>query len=96
MGARLRAMLIQKMRCLLSGVMNALLTLPSFNEVFPEIDTSRNPSGTSSESIWQGLTIGLYESMYMVTPSLSKDHIWLISRTCSRMHGWRSVVSLAW
>lgn len=38
--------------------MNALLTLPSFTEVFPEIDTS-GKDGTSNESTLQGLTIGL-------------------------------------
>ncbi|MCO5613567.1 hypothetical protein L7F22_067844 [Adiantum nelumboides] len=43
------------------GVMSGLLTLPSFTEIFPEIDTTRNKAGTSSESTLQGLTIGLYE-----------------------------------
>ncbi len=44
--------------------MGSLLTLPSFTEVFPEIDTTRGGSSggaTSSESTLQGLTIGLYE-----------------------------------
>jgi hypothetical protein len=47
------------------GVMGALLTLPSFVEVFPQINTSRNAeasSGTSRESTLQGVAIGLYES----------------------------------
>ncbi|PWN31539.1 putative sugar transporter [Meira miltonrushii] len=43
------------------GVMSGLLTLPSFTETFPQIDTTRNKAGTSSESTLQGLTIGLYE-----------------------------------
>ncbi|PWN31699.1 sugar transporter STL1 [Meira miltonrushii] len=46
------------------GVMSGLLTLPSFTEIFPEIDTTKDPeagSGTSTESTLQGLTIGLYE-----------------------------------
>lgn len=46
------------------GVMSALLTLPSFTEVFPEIDTTKDveaSSGKSTESTLQGLTIGLYE-----------------------------------
>lgn len=44
--------------------MSGLLTLPSFTEVFPEIDTTKNAEaeqGTSTESTLQGLTIGLYE-----------------------------------
>lgn len=46
------------------GVLSGLLTLPSFTEVFPELDTSRAgaETATSSESTWQGLTVGLYES----------------------------------
>lgn len=46
------------------GVMGGLLTLPSFTEVFPEIDTTKSngaESAKSSESTLQGLTIGLYE-----------------------------------
>lgn len=46
------------------GVMSGLLTLPSFTEIFPEIDTTKSAeaeSGTSTESTLQGLTIGLYE-----------------------------------
>ncbi|EIN08312.1 sugar transporter STL1 [Punctularia strigosozonata HHB-11173 SS5] len=46
------------------GVMGALLTLPSFVEVFPQINTNRNAeasSGTSHESTLQGVAIGLYE-----------------------------------
>lgn len=47
------------------GVLSGLLTLPSFTEVFPELDTTKGDgaaAGTSSESTWQGLTVGLYES----------------------------------
>lgn len=46
------------------GVMGGLLTLPSFVEVFPEIDTTKSSTaseGTSHESTLQGVTIGLYE-----------------------------------
>ncbi|PWN45582.1 general substrate transporter [Ceraceosorus guamensis] len=44
------------------GVMGGLLTLPSFVEHFPEIDTTkRGTTATSAESTLQGLTIGLYE-----------------------------------
>ncbi|CAO1617459.1 unnamed protein product [Parajaminaea phylloscopi] len=47
------------------GVMSALLTLPSFTEVFPEIDTS-GENALSDESTLQGLTIGLYEIGCMI------------------------------
>ncbi|CAO1622743.1 unnamed protein product [Sympodiomycopsis kandeliae] len=46
------------------GLLSGLLTLPSFVEVFPELDTGKDQSAqsaTSSESTWQGLTVGLYE-----------------------------------
>jgi MFS family permease len=49
--------------CLLGydqGVMGGLLTLPSFVEVFPSIDT-RDADGTSKQATLQGVTIGLYE-----------------------------------
>jgi hypothetical protein len=41
--------------------MGSLLTLPSFNETFPQIDTT-GQSGTSHASTLQGAAIGLYES----------------------------------
>ena len=49
------------------GVLSGLLTLPSFTEVLPELDTSKAgaETATSSESTWQGLTVGLYESEYV-------------------------------
>lgn len=53
--------------------MSSLLTLPSFTEVFPEIDTTKSgaaTSATSSESTLQGLTIGLYESESVRTEPL--------------------------
>lgn len=40
--------------------MGSLLTLPSFIETFPEIDTT-DANGTSSQATLQGITIGLYE-----------------------------------
>lgn len=43
------------------GVMNSLLTLKSFTEVFPAIDTSKGADGTSHEATLQGVAIGLYE-----------------------------------
>lgn len=42
------------------GVMGSLLTLPSFTEQFPAINTS-GKSGTSHEATLQGVAIGLYE-----------------------------------
>lgn len=48
------------------GVMSALLTLPSFTEVFPEIDVSRGNGAFSDEATLQGLTIGLYEIGCMI------------------------------
>jgi MFS family permease len=43
--------------------MGGLLTLPSFVSTFPEIDTTtqEGSSANSSETVLQGLTIGLYE-----------------------------------
>ena len=43
------------------GVMGSLLTLPSFLETFPSID-STGKSGTSHEATLQGVAIGIYES----------------------------------
>ncbi|CAO1633893.1 unnamed protein product [Sympodiomycopsis kandeliae] len=42
------------------GVMGGLLTLPSFTETFPEINT-RGESATSHKATLQGVAIGLYE-----------------------------------
>lgn len=42
------------------GVMGSLLTLPSFNETFPSINTA-GQSGASHASTLQGAAIGLYE-----------------------------------
>lgn len=44
-------------------MLSGLLTLPSFTEVFPELDTTKAGAeqATSSESTMQGLTVGLYE-----------------------------------
>ncbi|UZJ51037.1 hypothetical protein CBS101457_000357 [Exobasidium rhododendri] len=45
------------------GVMGSLLTLPSFVETFPEIDTTTTAgsSGVSHQATLQGVAIGLYE-----------------------------------
>jgi MFS family permease len=40
--------------------MGGLLTLPSFLEVFPEIDTQGNDNGTSGPSTLQGITVASY------------------------------------
>jgi hypothetical protein len=48
------------------GLMGSLLTLASFNETFPSINT-QGQSGTSHTATLQGATIGLYESECSVT-----------------------------
>lgn len=54
------------------GVMGSLLTLPSFLETFPSIN-STGKSGTSHEATLQGVAIGIYESEWRGEYMLRQD-----------------------
>lgn len=54
--------LISKHLDLLSGVMSALLTLPTFYNQFPQTDTTTTTGAQNSHnSVIQGLVVGIYE-----------------------------------